>query len=610
MIKINLSPKQQEIVNLDTGAFLVEASAGSGKTRVLTERVKRILNITSAKVLVITFTNKASEELKGRLNLSRLKDSDLFVGTFHSFCQSIFESRFKLLGFDKMPHIFDDEKDRLEIIEEAIDNIPNLKDRCKALDPKKKRDYIVKALTAISIFKRELLELYELDEQLDEQFGEDFSLLYQEYQGILKANNAIDFDDLILFVYNLLSNNVAVQNLYSRSFSHIFVDEGQDLNKVQYYLLKALCGNIIKNIMIVGDPNQAIYGFNGSSTKYMQRLFVEDFNAQRLHLDENFRSAQKIIKAANKLMGLQVETEKYVIPGVFNIFEAEDEKMEAEIVVAKIKELVNEGSNPDIEGPIDYSRISILGRNKFVFGEIEKKLNENRIPFYYKSGRYGMKFETKYLQMLVNLFKVTINPADHLHARRLNSLLEVSDFRDLNKIEKSPFSYFEEIYKAISKISVENFKHQIEYLLFCVKENADFSEDEKAQVYNELSELQQLWKTYSYQKMKPTLVGFQSALSLGGIGTRDPEEGVCISTVHTMKGQEADIVFLIGLDDGTFPYYLAIAKNGAEMKQEKNNLYVAFTRAKRFLYVSYPSTRIMPWGDSVNRRRSRFLEDF
>ena len=137
-----------------------------------------------------------------------------------------------------------------------------------------------------------------------------------------------------------------------------------------------------------------------------------------------------------------------------------------------------------------------------------------------------------------------------------------------------------------------------------------FGEEDKVQISNEIEGFSNLWKLYSKSNLKPTLTGFKNSISLGIVAKNLKEEGVCISTVHTMKGQESDIVFLIGLDDGTFPYYLAIEKGGEELHQEKNNLYVAFTRAKRFLYVTYPMSRMMPWGDRKSRKKSRFLVNF
>jgi DNA helicase-2/ATP-dependent DNA helicase PcrA len=615
MNRINLSTKQSQIVNLGEGSYLIEASAGSGKTRVLTERVKNLLEDNSSKILAITFTNKASEELKERLELDKLKNKNVFVGTFHSFCQSILESRFKLLGFQKMPHIFEDESDRIEIVEEAIKSVPYFTDIYEGLELKDKTGYKSKVLSFISSVKRELAEPEDL---ITDEGEEHLLLLYNEYQDILKSNNAIDFDDLIWFVYKLLSNNEAVQNLYSKSYNYIFIDEGQDLNKAQYYLLKSLCGDQIKNVMIVGDPNQSIYGFNGSAPKYMQTFFVEDFNAQKITLDENYRCSKQVIDAANKLMQLSVEAVNYVIEGHFEMYKASGEKDEAKYVVEKIDYLINLNNHKslerenykDIEGEIDYSKIAILGRNKFVFKYIEELLQEKNIPYYFKSGNVGVKFETIFMKLFDYYFRIKINPSDKIHNKRLKTLLKVNNFENEDEISKSKYDYFQFIREIVSVLTEDNFKKSLQSISDFIKKSTTFNDDEKVQIHNELEEVIELWKEYSFNNLKPTLTGFKNTISLGLIKRDLKQEGICISTVHTMKGQESEIVFLVGLDDGTFPYYLAIQNGGEELSQEKNNLYVAFTRAKRFLYVSYPSVRMMPWGDYKSRIKSRFLTVF
>jgi DNA helicase-2/ATP-dependent DNA helicase PcrA len=606
-MQINLSIKQSEIVNLGEGAFLIEASAGSGKTRVLTERVKKLLEDNSSKVLAITFTNKASEELKERISLDKIKNKNVFVGTFHSFCQSILESRFKLLGFQKMPHIFEDESDRSEIVEEVIKSIPYFTDIFNGMDSKQKSSYKTRVLHFISEVKRELAEPEEL---ITEEGEEHFLMLYNEYQDNLRSNNAIDFDDLTLLIYQLFMNNEAVQNLYSKSYNYIFIDEGQDLNKAQYYLLKSLCGENIKNVMIVGDPNQSIYGFNGATPEYMKNFFIEDFKATKIILDENYRCSKKIITASNLLMDLNIAADKYVKEGKFEIYKAQSEQDEAKYIVQKINELVALQTHPDIEGNIEYSKISILGRNRFVFKYIEEQLQENQIPFYFKSGNIGVKFETIFMKLFDNYFRIVINPSDKIHARKLKSLLKVENFEDANQIQTSRYSYFSFIKTTVDNLTEDNFKKSVKTFENFIKESNLLLDEDKIQISSELEGLNDLWGTYSFNTLKPSLTGFKNAISLGTVMKNQKEEGVCISTVHTMKGQESDIVFLIGLDDGTFPYYLAIEKGEEELNQEKNNLYVAFTRAKRFLYLTYPAIRKMPWGDNKARAKSRFLKNF
>ena len=605
MTKINLSPRQESIVNLDQGAYLVLASAGSGKTRVLTERIKRLSESAEGKILAITFTNKAAAEIKERLGTSEIIKKNVFVGTFHSFCQSILELRFKLLGYNRMPHIFDDDADRLDLIKEAIKSIPYFQAIYDDLDPKKKNEYTYNALQFISTVKRELLSADELAENSE---NNEYKYLFKTYQDILKSNNAIDFDDIIRLVYELFTNNDSVANLYRKAYSFICIDECQDLNKLQYFLLKSLCGNTIKDVMMVGDPNQSIYGFNGSAPSFMQDDFRTDFQAKIISLDENYRCSKSIIEASNVLMSLEVEALNYVINGIFQIQPTDTESSEAEFVVNKIKELINLKSHDDIEGEITYDKISILARNKFVFKHIEGLLNSEGIPFYFKSGNAGIKFSTTSMKIFDLFFRIKINPLDTLHQKKIEDILKIKDAYNSIELQNSKFPISLSIKEIIDDCSIDNLHLKIDTLKKILNE-AITDDDEKKLTLDELEDFGGQLVQYKKQNLRPTLDGFKSAIALGLTNnTNSKDIGVCLSTVHTMKGQESEIVFLIGMDDGTFPDFRAVNKGGEELQQEKNNTYVAFTRAKRFLFVTYPKKRLMPWGDYKPRDISRFLK--
>lgn len=605
MTKINLSNKQRSIVGLDEGAHLVLASAGSGKTRVLTERIKRLTESVDGKILAITFTNKAAVEIKERLGATEKINSKVFVGTFHSFCQSILELRFKFLGYSRMPHIFEDDSDRIALIKQAIKSVPFFEEIYENLDPKKKNEYTYNALQFISTVKRELISAEELAENSN---NNEYQYLFETYQDILRSNNAIDFDDIIKLVYELFTNNEAVANLYRKAYSFICIDECQDLNKLQYFLLKALCGNVIKNVMLVGDPNQSIYGFNGSAPSFMQKDFVVDFQAKQFTLDENYRCSKSIIAASNKLMDLEVEAKNYVIEGSFKIQPTDNEKDEAKFVVNKIRELINIKSHDDIEGNITYDKISILARNKFVFKEIELFLKKEEIPYYFKSGNIGIKFSSNLMKIFDLFFRIKINPLDKLHQSKLEDILKVKDAFDSTELKTSIFPISFNIMEIITETTIDNLHLEIDLFRKLINKSI-IDDDEKKLTLDELDDFSSQFIQYKKQNLRPTLVGFKSAIALGLTNTSiSKDNGVCLSTVHTMKGQESEIVFLIGMDDGTFPDFRAINKGGEELIQEKNNTYVAFTRAKRFLYVTFPKSRLMPWGDYKQRTISRFLK--
>lgn len=604
-MQINLSLKQQSIIGLNDGAFLVLASAGSGKTRVLTERIKRLSETAAGKILAITFTNKAANEIKERLGTTEKIKKNVFVGTFHSFCQSILELRFKLLGYSRMPHIFEDDSDRLELIKQAIKSVPHFESIYNDLEPKKKNEYTYNALQFISTVKRELMTAEELAESSE---NSEYQYLFETYQDILKSNNAIDFDDIIRLVYELFTNNDSVANLYRKAYSYVCIDECQDLKKLQYFLLKALCGNIIKNVMMVGDPNQSIYGFNGSASSYMQEDFISDYHAKAITLDENYRCSKSVIEASNSLMDLDVTAVNYVIKGHFEIYPAQSEEDEAQFVFNKISELVHLKSHNDIEGKITYDKISILARNKFLFKQIEKLLSNEKVPYYFKSGNIGIKFSSSFMNIFDLYFRIKINPLDRLHQKRLEDILKVSNIFDSNEINSSEFPIATSIKDILKDSSIDNFHLKIDASRIVI-EKANLDDDEKKMTIDELNDFGNQLTLYKKQNIKPTLEGFKSAIALGLTNTSNSKDiGVCLSTVHTMKGQESEIVFLIGMDDGTFPDFRAVNKGSEELQQEKNNAYVAFTRAKRFLYVSYPKRRLMPWGDYKARFISRFLK--
>ena len=608
MTNLNLSEQQQAIVELDGGAHLVIASAGSGKTRVLTERVKRLIPKTKAKILAITFTNKAAEELRERIVVSEQIRKKVFIGTFHSFCQSILELRFKLLGYTAMPHVFEDTTDRIELIEQAINQVPYFQEIYSGLEPKKKSEYKYNVLDFISQIKRELAS----PEDVVSAGNEEFLLLYEVYQDILLSNNAVDFDDIILLTYKLLTNNDSVANLYRKSYDFVCIDEAQDLNKAQYYLLKALLGAVNENIFMVGDPNQSIFAFNGSSTDFMEKQFTEDFGAKIHYLKENYRCSRAVIDASNKLMGLNAISVNYVIPGEFKIAGFGTEEIEAAAVYDKILEFSALKRHPDIEGEIDYSKITVLARNKYVFKPLEILLKNSGVPYYYKTGGTGLKFSSKCMQLFDCYFRVKLNPLDKLHLSRLQEVVKVKDAFNEGLLTKNELRYPLHILRLVNMLTVDNFTLELKKFRNLFEENliVGLTEDDRSLIIYDIDELLLNWKEYQIKNQKKSLLGFKNSISLGTVQAIKVDQGITFSTVHTMKGQESDIVFLIGMDEGTFPDYRATLKGGVELQQEKNNAYVAFTRAKRFLYVSFPKSRIMPWGDVKFRSYSRFLKPF
>jgi len=608
---MNLSPKQAEIVSFVKGAILVRASAGSGKTRVLTERIKRLLGTTQRKILAITFTNKAGEEMKERLgNLDDIKER-LFIGTFHGFCQRVLENHGQLIGFTNIPHIFEDESDRLKLIEQAINQTPSYQQSYEKLNSKQQKGLSYRALNFISEVKRKLLTE---DELITESDDPDLVLLYTTYQDILSSNNAIDFDDLILLSYNLFIQNPKIAALYRRTYEYICIDEAQDLNYAQYQLLRSITVNEQRNVMMVGDPNQSIFAFNGSSSEYMTKMFVEDFQPEIFELKENYRSSQNVIRAAQNIIADSSDIINIYYPGIFEIHKMADEEAEASWIAEKIAKLTGLGEADDIEGDITHEKIAILARNKYVFKHLSEYFDEKKVPYYYKITPGAIKFESKLMKVFDMAFRVTLNPQDTLHWYRLLELCKNPEAKNIQELINCIDTVeYKQVLIEVSKLSDDglNLKLCLNNLSKFIEETNPIDDDnEKRMISHDIEELLVHWYEYAKRTDKKSLQQFKNAMALGKTHPLAQKNGITLSTVHTMKGQEYDIVFLMGMDDETFPDYRAIKSGGNEMVQEKNNTYVAFTRSKRFLYVTWPEKRLMPWGDYKRRNISRFLKDF
>jgi DNA helicase-2/ATP-dependent DNA helicase PcrA len=595
---IKLSINQEEAVSHVNGALLVKASAGSGKTRILTERIKRLLEISKKKVLAITFTNKAGDEMRERLGDSEEIKSRVFVGTFHGFCRDVLEMRGNLIGLSQMPQIFEKESDRLQLVEEAIQATPTFYNDYKDLDEKKR----------MSFRYDELLT----DDEVLAETDDDTFLLYKSYQEILQSQNAIDFDDLIKKTYDLFINNPSVAALYRRTYEYICIDEAQDLNNAQYQLLKSITNGEFKNVMMVGDPNQAIFAFNGSSSDYMNQYFVDDFAPKTIVLDENYRSSKKVIEAAEKIIPSSTKIVNAVIPGVVEITETNDEISEVEWIYNRINELISIEYHDDIEGQITYEKIAVLARNKYVFTKLEEFFKGKNIPYYFKITPGSITFETSTMNVFDLALTVKLNTFDNLHLIRLKKLLNISHGNTLSQfIKELDKEHLIKIIELVINLNADGSNIKLLFKKFSsfMQEYSMMEDDEKKMIINEIEEVIKHWTQYARKTEKESLIQFKNAMALGQTHPLSTPKGITLSTVHTMKGQEYDIVFIMGMDDGTFPDYRAIRNGGVEMTQEKNNTYVAFTRARRFLYVTYPNHRTMPWGDVKARSISRFLKE-
>ena len=608
-LRANLSPKQEAIVFAEDGPIYVKASAGSGKTRVLTERIRHLLGLTKKNILALTFTNKAGEEISARLTDISEVGSRLFIGTFHSFCQHVLENHGSMIGLSKMPHIFEEEADRLELVEQTIKQTPSYTDEYRSKSPQDQQKFRYRVLNFIAKVKRELIaddDLYTCNSD------PNVILLYQTYQDILRSQNAIDFDDLLKLTYDLFITQPKIAALYRRSFHAICIDEAQDLNNAQYKLLLALANGEHKNIMMVGDPHQSIFHFTGSSPDFMDKKFVNDFDATTFVLNENYRSSTLVLKAANTLLPETTDTSNTVKAGLFEIHALDDDDSEAQWIVDKIESLITSKHYDDIEGDICYEKIAVLARHKYVFNKLEAKLGEKNIPCYYKMTPGAIKFESDLMRLFDLSLRIRINPLDILHKERLLTALKISTAKidDLNAIAlKAQPGLDKQLLELTCQLN--NDGSNLKKLFEQFKNEVTMDDDNtRKMIFDDIDELLKHWSHYAKKTDNKSLHQFKNDMALGKTHSLTQHNGITLSTVHTMKGQEFDIVFLMGMDEETFPDYRAVNKGGIELTQEKNNVYVAFTRAKRFLYVTWPKQRLMPWGDYKSRRISQFLKAF
>lgn len=614
MIFLNVT--QNEIASFGKGALLVKASAGSGKTLVLTARIARLINQTKRQILAITFTNKACEEIKNRLqNVEDLEDK-VFVGTFHSFCSSILEKHCSVLGYAEPPQLFPSELDYLKLIENVLTSIPALNEKYEEKNFKEREVLKKSILQEISSIKRDVI----LDEDLQSCGIDELTIeVYRNYRDLMKSQNVIDYDDLLYLTYILFSSNPRIASLYRKNYEYICIDEAQDLNQAQYMLLRALTGDENNNVMMVGDPKQSIYGFNGSSSNFMEKNFVEDYKPYIIELKENYRSCKKVLEYANKLMPNSSNIQGYILDGICEINSFLTPQDEAKAVVSKIQYLLNATELPDIDGRITPDQISIIARNKFVLFDVETCLKETQIPYFYKNTIKGLTLSSTYGKIFDLALQIRINPKDTLHLKELSKILCVDNAPNLKELYSSVSN---ENYLLLLEKAQEmrddgsNFKkniHDIQNHLNVAGLSSSKSElnDELNVALSDFSQIEKCWVKYEMNNTLTSLSQFRNYLALGKIVSVTEKKGIALSTVHTMKGQESNVVFLIGMDDMTFPDYRAVQKgvNSTEMQQEKNDLYVAITRARRYLFISYPMQRTTLWGNTYPRHKSSLLPE-
>ncbi len=629
----SLNEEQKKGVFTTEGPVLLLAGAGSGKTRVLTHRAVYLieeLGVNPYHILAITFTNKAAGEMRERIDdMVGYGSENIWVSTFHSTCVRILRRFIDHIGFGTNFTIYDTE-----------DQKTIMKDICKRLEIDTKMYKEKSLLAAISSAKDELIspEAYALRAQGDFRKMKE-AAVYREYQQVLRKNNALDFDDLIVKTVELFQSDMEVLDYYQERFRYIMVDEYQDTNTAQFQLIKLLAGKY-KNLCVVGDDDQSIYKFRGANIYNILNFEKEFPNAVTIKLEQNYRSTQNILNAANGVIANNVgrkakrlwteneEGEKIA----FHQFETGFD--EADYVAKDIRSKVREGM-------YHYGDCAVLYRTNAQSRLFEERFITASIPYKIVGGVNF--YSRREIKDLLAYLKTIDNAMDDLAVRRIinvpkrgigaTTLSRVQDYADENGLTfYNALKMAEEIGtigRASAKIRpfvmlIQSMRGKLPYISVSellqeiieetgyVRELEAENTEEAQQRMENIDELISKAVTYEESEEEPTLSGFLEEVALvADIDSVDEtQDYVVLMTLHSAKGLEFPQVYLAGMEDGLFPGFGAICAENptAEIEEERRLAYVGITRAKERLSISCARMRMIR-GETQYNKVSRFVKE-
>lgn len=580
---------QQQAVKYTEGPTLILAGAGSGKTRVLTYRVAYLIQekkVPPENILILTFTNKAAEEMKKRIlkllhhNLPPITSNLPTMGTFHSFCAKLLRKDGRSIGIPPGFAIYD-ESDALDAIKEAINNL--------GLSPQKTSPSSVRA--TISQAKNELISALEYPQYTKGYFQETVARIYLEYQQILEKNQALDFDDLLLQTIKLFEQHPKILQFYQIYYRYILIDEYQDTNPAQYLISKCLA-NRHKNICVVGDASQSIYSFRGADFRNIVNFQKDYPEAKVFNLEQNYRSTQNILDAAHGVISknkshpvLKLWTEKKSGEKI-TILEAPDEKAEAGFIVNQIT--LNSGL-------ITHNSHAVLYRTNAQSRIIEEAFLKAGLSYILVGGvRF---YERREIKDILAYLRLLINPQDSVSLKRTEKIgkKRLEKFFVLKDRVSSDLDQYTSL--DLLDIVVE----QTEYMDYL----DDGTEEGKMRMENvkELRSVAQNFPNISEFLENVALV--QNEYSQDEKTKKDG--GIILTTLHQAKGLEWDTVFIVGMEEGLFPHSRSLL-NTHELEEERRLCYVGVTRAKQKLYLTFTAQRLF-FGTRSQNLPSRFLLD-
>ena len=627
----NMNSEQSEAVRTTEGPLLIMAGAGSGKTRVLTHRIAYLLDekdVSPYNILAITFTNKAAKEMNARVeHLVGEEAQVIWMSTFHSMCVRILRRDADRIGIERNFTIIDP-TDQKSVIKDVLksENIDS-----KRFEPRM-------FIGAISNLKNELKTPEDAQKEANDFHSQMVATVYKGYQRQLSRNEALDFDDLIMTTINLFERVPETLEYYQNKFQYIHVDEYQDTNKAQYTLVKLLA-NKFKNLCVVGDSDQSIYGWRGADIQNILS-FEEDYpEAKTIFLEQNYRSTKNILNAANEVIKHNSERKPKGLwtansgGDKIQYYEAMTERDEAEYVVKEIMKHQRSGKK--------YSEMAILYRTNAQSRVLEETFMKSNIPYTMVGGQKF--YDRKEIKDLLSYLRVIANSNDDISLQRIinvpkrgigpssvekiqtyalqnnismfDALAEV-DFIGLSKkVTQECISFYEMIQNLIKEQEFLEISEIVDAVLQKSGYRDMLDREQSIESRSRLENLDEFMSVpKDYEENTPleeqSLINFLTDLSLvADIDEADTQNGVTLMTMHSAKGLEFPIVFIMGMEESLFPHIRAIkSEDDHEMEEERRICYVAITRAEELLYITNATTRML-FGRSQSNMPSRFLKE-
>jgi len=575
---LDLNDEQKRAVTHEEGPLLVMAGAGSGKTRVLIYRAAWLIKekkIDPSEIALLTFTNKAAAEMKSRAEKISEGGYRLgFAGTFHTFCARLMRTWGPNVGVSRDYVIYDSD-DSESLMKQIIKD--------KNLDPKENRPKMYLAL--ISRMKNDLITVIEQGESARDPFYKQLNVIWREYQNRLVQNQALDFDDLLVKTVDLLKID-RVREVLHGQFKWILVDEYQDVNKAQFVITRLLAGHA-GNLTAVGDAAQAIYSFRGADFRNLLLLEGEYPGLKTVSLPRNYRSTQNILDAAYGVISHNtthpvIKLDSTSIQGdLVDLYEAGDEKDEARYVVGNCQKIASAGNE-----------VVVLYRTNAQSRAFEDELIRRSLPYKLIGGlRFYNRAEIKdllaYLRLLVNeKDEVSVMRVLKIGKRRYDMFVAWKGKLSEERIKLNPGSLLEEIINETAYLNKYD----------------ERDEDDRARIEN-INEL--LAVSSEFEDVKSFLEN--AALSESEERAKSSGAKITLMTVHAAKGLEFDNVFVVGLEEGLFPHSRTLM-NKEEIEEERRLMYVAMTRARKKLTLSFARSRLV-FGGRTSSFPSRFLSE-